>query len=258
MLLIPAIDLKDGRCVRLFKGDFNEETRYEHDPKELLRRYHALGAPWLHVVDLDGAKHGVMANRASVLALASERALKLQVGGGVRSAETIEDLLAHGVERVVVGSAAVEEPGSVIAWLKRFGAERVCLAFDVRLDSFAVPRVRTQGWRRNTPLDLWRAVRPFLEHGLKHVLCTDIERDGTLTGPNLDLYAQATALMPHLAWLASGGVRDAADLSALVATGVAATVTGKALLEGRIKPEEMKAFLPSASLPISTSATAPS
>jgi phosphoribosylformimino-5-aminoimidazole carboxamide ribotide isomerase len=258
MLLIPAIDLKDGRCVRLFQGNFNEETRYEPEPMELLRHYHALGAPWLHVVDLDGAKRGVMANRATVLALASERAVKLQVGGGVRSAETIEDLLAHGVERVVVGSTAVEEPRSAIAWLKRFGAERVCLAFDVGLDSFAVPRVRTRGWTKKTPLDLWRAVRPFLEHGLKHVLCTDIARDGTLTGPNLALYAQATAQMPQIAWIASGGVRGAADLSALVATGVTAAVAGKALLEGRIKTEEMKPFLPSASLPASTSATAPS
>lgn len=258
MLLIPAIDLIGGRCVRLFKGNFSEETRYEQGPKELLRHYHALGAPWLHVVDLDGAKHGVMANRATILALASSLPLKLQVGGGVRSAETVEDLLAHGVERVVVGSTAVDEPQSVIAWLKRFGGERVCLAFDVSLDSFAVPRVRTRGWTKRTPLDLWRALRPFLEHGLRHVLCTDIERDGTLTGPNLALYTQATAQLPKLAWQASGGVRDGDDLSALSATGVAATVCGRALLEARINLEELSAFLPSASLPVSTCATAQS
>jgi len=246
MLLIPAIDLKDGKCARLFKGDFNAQTRYDYEPKELLRRYSAFGAPWLHVVDLDGAKDGEMANRALILALASERALKLQVGGGVRSTEAIEDLLAHGVDRIVVGSTAIEAPRLVIAWLKRFGCERVCLAFDVLLDSFAVPRVRTRGWKRSTPLDLWRAVKPFLEHGLKHALCTDVERDGTLAGPNLDLYIQATAHLPQLAWQASGGVRDAADLSALAATGVAAASCGKALLEGRINPEELLAFLPSA------------
>jgi phosphoribosylformimino-5-aminoimidazole carboxamide ribotide isomerase len=121
MLLIPAIDLKDGKCARLFKGDFNAQTRYDYEPKELLRRYSAFGAPWLHVVDLDGAKDGEMANRALILALASERALKLQVGGGVRSTEAIEDLLAHGVDRIVVGSTAIEAPRLVIAWLKRFG-----------------------------------------------------------------------------------------------------------------------------------------
>jgi len=246
MLLIPAIDLKDGHCARLFKGDFNAQTHYDHEPKELLHRYSALGAPWLHVVDLDGAKDGEMGNRALILALASERALKLQVGGGVRSTEAIEDLLAHGVDRIVVGSTAIEAPRSVIAWLKRFGCERVCLAFDVLLDSFAVPRVRTRGWKRSTPLDLWRAVKPFLEYGLKHVLCTDVERDGTLAGPNLDLYTQATAHLPQLAWQASGGVRDAADLSALAATGVAAAICGKALLEGRINTKELQAFLPSA------------
>jgi len=234
MLLIPAIDLKDGHCVRLFKGDFNAETRYGQDPHALLRRYSALGAPWLHVVDLDGAQDGAMGNRARVLALASDRALKLQVGGGISSSEAIEDLLAQGVARVVIGSAAVEEPRAVIAWLKRFGPERVCLAFDVRLDCFAVPRVRTQGWKKSTPLDLWRAVKPFLAHGLKHVLCTDIERDGALTGPNIALYSQATAHLPHLAWQASGGVRDVADLTALAKTGVAAAISGKALLDGCI------------------------
>jgi phosphoribosylformimino-5-aminoimidazole carboxamide ribotide isomerase len=258
VLLIPAIDLRDGRCVRLFKGNFDEETHYEGDPEEVLRRYHALGAPWLHVVDLNGAKDGQMANRALILALASAGTLKVQVGGGVRSEESIEDLLSHGVDRVVVGSAAVEEPQSVIAWLKRFGGERVCLAFDVRLDAFAVPRVRTRGWTKSTPLDLWRAVKPFLAHGLKHVLCTDVERDGTLAGPNIALYTQAAAHLPQLAWQASGGVRDADDLSALAATGVAAAICGRALLEGRISLEELQAFLPSASLPVSTCATAPS
>jgi phosphoribosylformimino-5-aminoimidazole carboxamide ribotide isomerase len=258
MLLIPAIDLIDGRCVRLFKGDFKHERQYDHDPQELLRRYSNLGASWLHIVDLDGAKDGEMANRALILALASEHALKVQVGGGVRSREVIEDLLAHGVERVVVGSAAVEEPRSVIAWLKHFGCERLCLAFDVRLDAFAVPRVRTHGWAKSTPLDLWRAVKPFLAHGLKHVLCTDVERDGTLAGPNVALYTQATAHLPQLAWQASGGVRDADDVRALAATGVVAAICGRALLEGRINLEELQAFLPNASLPVSTCATAAS
>jgi phosphoribosylformimino-5-aminoimidazole carboxamide ribotide isomerase len=258
MLLIPSIDLTDGRCVRLRQGDFTAQTHYDEEPLALLRRYRTLGAPWLHIVDLDGAKDGAMVNRALVLTLASERALKLQVGGGIRSAEAIEELLAHGVARVVVGSAAVEDPRSVIAWLKRFGRERVCLAFDVRFDAFGMPRVRTHGWTKRTPLDLWRAIKPFLAHGLKHVLCTDIERDGTLAGPNLALYTQATGHLPHLAWQASGGVADATDLTALAAIGVAAAISGRALLDGRIKPEEFHAFLPSASSPVSTCATAPS
>src|SRR3981081_2356308 len=133
MLLIPAIDLRHGRCVRLLQGDFGAETRYEHEPHELLLRYRGLGASWLHIVDLDGAKEGVLANRSIIVALASQRAVRLQVGGGVRSAATIDDLLRHGVSRVVVGSAAVERPDEVIDWLVRYGLDSICLAFDVRL-----------------------------------------------------------------------------------------------------------------------------
>jgi phosphoribosylformimino-5-aminoimidazole carboxamide ribotide isomerase len=258
MLLIPAIDLKRGRCVRLRQGDFNAETRYDYEPLALLRHYRTLGAPWVHVVDLDSARDGVITNRALVFTLVAERTLKLQVGGGVRSAALVKELLTAGVDRVVVGSVAIEEPQAVIGWLERFGRERLCLAFDVRLDTAAVPRVHTRGWTRATAIDLWRAVEPFRVHGLKHILCTDIGRDGTLEGPNLPLYAEATRRFPEAAWQASGGVRDAADLAALAATGVAAAVSGRALLDGRIKPEELHAFLPSASLPVSTSAPTPS
>jgi phosphoribosylformimino-5-aminoimidazole carboxamide ribotide isomerase len=168
------------------------------------------------------------------------RTLKLQVGGGVRSEESIEDLLSHGVERVVVGSAAVEEPQSVIAWLKRFGGERVCLAFDVRLDAFAVPRVRTRGWTKSTPLDLWRAVKPFLAHGLKHVLCTDVERDGTLAGPNLALYAQAAA--PYRSWRGRlpAACATPAICQRLRPPGAAAAVRARPYLTGRINLRSYK------------------
>jgi phosphoribosylformimino-5-aminoimidazole carboxamide ribotide isomerase len=256
MLLIPAIDLRNGRCVRLFKGDFNAETRYEYEPQELLNRYRALGATWLHVVDLDGAKDGVLANRAVIVALAAQRDVRLQVGGGMRSAEAIEDLLSNGVSRVVVGSAAVERPDEVAEWIVRFGPDRVCLALDVMLDTSGEPRVRTRGWTEKTSMTLWPAIEPFLSVQLRHVLCTDIDRDGALTGPNLDLYRRALERFPKLAWQASGGVRDAADLAALARAGVAAAVSGKALLEQRITSEELRPFLPNASSPVSTSATA--
>lgn len=256
MLLIPAIDLRQGRCVRLHQGDFNAETRYEIAPQELLLRYRSLGALWLHVVDLDGAKDGTLANRSIVTALASQGSLNLQVGGGIRSREAIEDLLGNGVQRVVIGSAAVENPDEVVRWLTRFGAERICLAFDVRVDAAGEPRVRTRGWTRETQLSLWRALEPFSTQGLKHVLCTDIERDGALTGPNVGLYETAVRRFPQLAWQASGGVRDAADLTALTRTNVAAAVSGKALLEDRMTSEELRPFLPNASSPVSTYATA--
>jgi phosphoribosylformimino-5-aminoimidazole carboxamide ribotide isomerase len=256
MLLIPAIDLRNGRCVRLFQGDFGAETRYDHEPHELLLRYRDFGASWLHVVDLDGAKDGVLANRSVIVALASQKAVKLQVGGGVRSAAVIDDLLRNGVERVVVGSAAVERPDEVAGWFARFGAERICLALDIRIDSGGEPRVRTHGWKDGTAVSLWEAISRFPPGMVKHVLCTDIERDGAMTGPNLNLYRTALSRFPRLAWQASGGVRDAADLAALAGIGVAGAVSGKALLEERITPEELRPFLPDASSPASTSAKA--
>jgi phosphoribosylformimino-5-aminoimidazole carboxamide ribotide isomerase len=247
MLLIPAIDLRNGRCVRLFQGDFDAETRYELSPHELLLRYRSLGASWLHVVDLDGAKDGILSNRTIILALASQPAVSIQVGGGVRSAEVIDDLLRHGVDRVVIGSAAVERRDEVAGWFARFGAERLCLAFDVRLDDAGIPRLRTRGWKEASELSLWEAVDAYLPHGLCHVLCTDIARDGALTGPNVELYAEGVRRYPQLAWQASGGVRSAADLSALAKAGAAAAVSGKALLEERITSEELRPFLPNAS-----------
>jgi phosphoribosylformimino-5-aminoimidazole carboxamide ribotide isomerase len=255
MLLIPAIDLRGGRCVRLYQGDFGAETRYEYSPRELLAKYRALGASWVHVVDLDGARDGVLANRDVIVDLAAQRGLKLQVGGGIRSPDVIEDLISSGVERVVIGSAAVERPEEVIAWASRFGADRICLALDVRHDSQGAPQVRTRGWKSGTATSLWDALQIYPAAAVRHVLCTDIERDGALTGPNLHLYRDAVERFPRIAWQASGGVRDAADLAALARIGAAAAVSGKALLEERIKPEELRPFLPDASFPASTFAT---
>ncbi len=255
MLLIPAIDLRRGRTVRLFQGDFEAETQYELQPRELLLRYRDFGASWLHVVDLDGAKDGALSNRSIIVALASQSAVRLQVGGGIRSATTIDDLLQQGVGRVVIGSTAVERPEEVNEWLLRYGPERICLAFDIRLDEGGIPRVRTRGWTEGTALSLWDAIARFPSDRLKHVLCTDIERDGALTGPNIELYREGVSRFPYLLWQASGGVRDASDLAALAKTGVAGAVSGKALLEERITSEELRPFLQDASSPASMSAT---
>lgn len=243
MLLIPSIDLRGGRCVRLLRGDFAAETRYDLEPHELLGRYRSLGATWLHIVDLDGARDGQLANRALLLTLASQKAVNLQVGGGVRSLAVVDDLLRNGVDRVVVGSAAVEEPAAVAQWISQFGPERVCLAFDVRADAGGTPLVQTRGWTRATTLSLWDAVEGFLAVGLKHVLCTDVDRDGALAGPSVELYREAVRRFPAVQWQASGGVRDAADLAALRAIGVAAAISGKALLEERISAADLRPYL---------------
>jgi phosphoribosylformimino-5-aminoimidazole carboxamide ribotide isomerase len=245
MLLIPAIDLRGGRCVRLCRGEFAAETAYELRPLDLLRRYRDAGACWLHLVDLDGARDGRGANRAIIAELAAhagQGGIALQVGGGVRSLQVAQELLQLGVARVVIGSAAVSAPDEVRAWLAELGAERVCLAFDVRHDAAGNPLLRTHGWQQATAWSLWQAVERFLAAGLRHVLCTDIERDGTLDGPNLGLYQQAAARFPRLRWQASGGVGGAADLRALAAAGAAAAVVGKALLEQRLSLPELQPF----------------
>lgn len=246
MLLIPSIDLRAGQCVRLHRGDFDAETRYEASAGALLARYASFGASWLHVVDLDGARDGTLANRAIVLALAAEHRLRLQVGGGVRSQAVVEDLLHNGVARVVVGSAAVEQPGEVRRWLRHYGPDRICLALDVRDANSAHPRIQTRGWARGSGTSLWEAVRDYQTAGLAHVLCTDVECDGTLGGPNLSLYAEACRRFPDIAWQASGGVRDVADLAALARLGVGAAVSGRALLENRFTAAELQPYFPAA------------
>jgi len=230
MRLIPAIDLKAGRCVRLLQGDFANETRYDADPGSLLAKYRAWGADWLHVVDLDGAKDGSLGNRTLIAQLAAQQAVKLQVGGGLRDIAAVTQMLDLGAARVVIGSAAVTRAGDVRHWLDQVGPEHMTVALDVRLDAGGVPRVATHGWQRQSDLSLWSALDDFAGSQLTHVLCTDVGRDGALSGPNLELYREAARRHPHIQWQASGGIRDARDLHALSAAGAAAAISGKALL----------------------------
>ena len=247
MLLIPAIDLRGGQCVRLLQGRFDAETVYASDPLEVLEKYLAFGARRIHVVDLDGARDGSQGNRAAIRRIV-ERAGRdaVQAGGGVRSRQVADELLDLGVARVVVGSVAVTQPDEVASWLREFGPERIVLAFDVRLDDGGTPRLATHGWERQTGTSLWDAVERFLPAGLLHVLCTDVARDGALTGPNVELYRQCARRFPNVAWQASGGVSEAADLHALAGTGAASVISGRALLEGRLSAEELTPFLPAA------------
>lgn len=246
MQLIPSIDLRGGRTVRLLRGDFDQETRYEEAPLEVARRFHAFGARILHVVDLDGARGQGEDNRAIVHELAAKSGLELQVGGGVRTAEAIGDLLEHGVTRVVIGSLAVEQPARVREWLERWGTERIVLALDVRLDDSDTPFVQTRGWTAATATSLWAALEPYADLGAVQVLCTDIGRDGAMLGPNVELYAAAVQRFPAVLWQASGGVRSAADLHALAALGMSGAISGKALVEDRIPHQELLPFLPNA------------
>ncbi len=244
MELIPAIDIRDGRCVRLLKGDFGQETRYEADPVALARNYLAQGARWLHVVDLDGAADGHPANLPLIRRMA-DAGLRVQLGGGIRNEASLKETLAI-ADRVVIGSLAVTEPDTVSAWLASHGPERITLALDVEIADDGTAYVKTHGWTRASTLSLDEAIRRYSNLGLRHVLCTDIDRDGAMAGPNCDLYRQIATAWPDIAVQASGGVRNAADLAALAATGAAAAISGKALLDGRMTTEEIQPYLPNA------------
>jgi phosphoribosylformimino-5-aminoimidazole carboxamide ribotide isomerase len=247
MRLIPAIDLRGGRCVRLLQGRFDAETVYGNDPGQILQRYRDLGARYVHVVDLDGARDGSQGNHAAIATLAAAYPdVRLQVGGGIRSRAVAAAMLGLGVQRVVVGSVAVTKPAEVQSWLREYGPDRIVLAFDVRLDAAGVPLLTTHGWESQTGTCLWDLLDQYLPQGARHVLCTDVARDGALSGPNLELYSAAVRRYPTLQWQASGGVSSGADLYALAATGAAAVISGRALLENRIPPGELAPFLPSA------------
>ena len=242
--LIPAIDIRHGRCVRLLKGDFDQETRYDVDPVERVDWYRSLGAAHVHIVDLDGAKEGSPRNQELIAAMA-EKGTHVQLGGGIRDDASLERALAI-ADRAVIGSLAVTQPETVRQWLKTFGGERIVLAFDVKIDADATAWLTTHGWTQTSTVSLDQAIEDYRAAGLVHVLCTDVARDGAMAGPNVELYARCAARWPDVRFQASGGVRDAADLEALANAGAAAAISGKALLDGRLSEQEIQRFLPDA------------
>lgn len=232
MILYPAIDLRLGRVVRLTEGSFESETAYRDDPETVAREFAAAGATWLHLVDLDGAKDPAQRQTELVERVIRASGLKVQAGGGIRDQSQVEALLAAGVERVIIGSLAVKDPELIGIWLEKFGPERVILALDVRIQSGTdVPQVAIAGWRADSGLPLAEVINGFLKRGLKHLLCTDISRDGKLTGPNFELYAGLRRDFPGLEVQASGGVSSLEDLRRLRDEGAVGAIIGRALYE---------------------------
>ena len=234
MILIPAIDLLDGRCVRLRQGDFSQVQYYDDAPLEIANRYASAGAEWLHVVDLAASRDGADADNTALFNLLGVTTQRTQTGGGVRDTEDIEARLEAGADRVVVGSIAAEQPELFLEWLERFGPDGLVAALDVRLDGDGTPRVRSHGWTRESALTLWQLLDLFANGSLKHLLCTDIGRDGVMSGPNVPLYREIAQRYPTLQVQASGGVRDTDDLRTLSASGATAAISGKALLDGAL------------------------
>ena len=204
-MIIPAIDLQGGQVVRLKQGDFSQKTVFNFDPISRILQAANQGAQMAHIVDLDGAKNPAKRQRAAIGRIVKASPIPIQTGGGIRSASDVKNLLDSGVERVVIGSVAVKEPELVRGWMRRFGSEHITLAFDVRIiDSIAY--VATHGWLQTSDLKLETAISRYLSSGLKHVLVTDISKDGMMKGANNHLYAKLAAQFPQLDIIASGGI----------------------------------------------------
>ena len=243
-ILYPAIDVREGRIVRLRQGDYAQETRYEGAPLAVAQGYAAQGARWLHLVDLDAARLGGYTLRGLLGELKATTPLRVQTGGGVRSEGDVQVLLDAGADRVVVGSLAVENPARVRGWLERFGGERITIAMDARRGDDGRWHLPSRGWTVDSGLALEELLVAYADSGLRHLLCTDIQRDGTLAGPNTALYETILGLVPGVQLQASGGVRDLGDVLAARDAGCGGVVLGKALLEGRFELDAAIAGVP--------------
>ncbi len=235
-MIIPAIDLLNRKIVRLFQGDYSKTRFYDLSLLELAQSYTDAGADIVHMIDLEGARNAEKRQLDLVKQVTTETQVKLQVGGGIRSEGDVEDLLEAGVERVIIGSLAIEEPGKVASWLTRFGQDHIVLALDVSIDDQGNKWLPTTGWLKSSGRSLENTLESY--PAVKHVLCTDISRDGTLKGSNTSLYADLVKAYPEIEWQASGGIGSLADIQHVVPTGVSGIIVGRALLDGKFKLEE--------------------
>ncbi|MDX1518203.1 MAG: 1-(5-phosphoribosyl)-5-[(5-phosphoribosylamino)methylideneamino]imidazole-4-carboxamide isomerase [Woeseiaceae bacterium] len=246
MRIIPAIDIKGGKCVRLLQGRFDRVTQYSDDPAAVAQQFAALDVRDLHVVDLDGARTGQQSNVDAIRRIAAVTSFDIQLGGGLRDRSALEHWYDAGVSRAVVGSLAVRNAAVVRDWLAEFGSDRIVLALDVAIGDEDIPLLATEGWTRTSNTTLWECLDGYTSAGVKHVLCTDISRDGALAGPNVPLYTEILRRYPELQLQASGGIRDVADLRALDAHGIPAAISGRAMLDGAITADEVASFRRSA------------
>ena len=240
-MIIPAIDLINGQTVRLFQGDYGQQTNYQQTPFEIKQSYAAQGTQWLHLVDLDGAKDATKRQTAflrELIAHPTDKPISIQVGGGVRSEADVETLLGLGADRVVIGSLAIKEPELVASWIAKYGNEKIVLALDINIDDDGNKWLPTHGWIEKSDVTLEALLDKYQSVQVKHVLCTDISKDGTLTGSNVELYKELVQNYPQIEWQASGGIGSLDDIKALVPSKVAGVILGKALLEGKFTLEE--------------------
>ena len=231
--LIPAIDIINGQCVRLTKGDYDQKTVYGK-PLDMALAFERIGYKRLHVVDLDGAKSKHIVNDAVLKAITTETSLTVDFGGGIKTDEDLEKAFEAGASMVTIGSIAVTKPDLFMGWLEKYGAERMILGADVRHGKISI-----NGWKEDSAEDLLPFLRKYIDAGVRNVLCTEISKDGTLSGPAIDLYQSVMDAYPELHLIASGGVSSIDDIKALDAAGIPAVVFGKAIYEGKINLDEL-------------------
>lgn len=237
MRIIPAIDLIDGKCVRLTQGDYAQKKIYNENPAEVAKSFEDAGLKYLHLVDLDGAKAGKVINWKVVEAISSATNLIIDFGGGIKTKEEVKQLFDSGVKQVNIGSLAVKNPATVHQWIEEFGADKIILSADVKNELIAI-----SGWQENSNLTITEFIDSYQRKGLHYVTCTDIAVDGMLTGPNVALYEKLLTAFPDIKLIASGGVSSTKDLDALQRIAVDGVIIGKAIYEGRIELNQLSKY----------------
>jgi phosphoribosylformimino-5-aminoimidazole carboxamide ribotide isomerase len=232
--LIPAIDIIDGQCVRLTKGDYNQKKVYNDDPLTVAKEFEKIGFKRLHMVDLDGARSKHIVNDEILRRVTAETSLIVDFGGGIKSEEDIVKAFESGASMITVGSIAVTQPELFIQWMEKYGPEKMILGADVRNGMISI-----NGWKKDSQISLLPFLKQYVEAGVKNVLCTEISKDGTLQGPAVTLYKEIMSAYPKLHLIASGGVSRKEDIDELESEGIPAVVFGKAIYEGRINLKEL-------------------
>lgn len=238
MRIIPAIDLIDGKCVRLVKGDYDQKTIYHDDPVDMAKKFEDHGVKYLHLVDLDGAKAGRIVNHRVLDAIAGQTSLTIDFGGGIRAKEDVDTVFDYGGDQAVIGSLAFREP--VLFWeiMEEWGSEKIVLGADARNGKIAVG-----GWTEDTGIDLDDVMKEYEERGVKYFLCTDIDKDGMMEGPSFELYKKLLKNHPDIALIASGGIRHWQDVEEVEKLGCESVIIGKAIYENKITLKEIENHL---------------
>jgi cyclase len=237
MEIIPAMDIIDGRCVRLIQGDYAQKTIYNENPLEVAKQFEDAGLSRLHLVDLDGAKASHIVNHKTLKAITSQTKLKVDFGGGIKSDEDITIAFDSGAQQITAGSVAVKSRETVIAWLEKYGSERIILGADVKGEMIAL-----NGWQEKSSINLFSFLNDYVAHGIQYVICTDISKDGMLQGSSVELYKKILEEFPSLKLIASGGVSDLNELQVLSDAGLHGAIIGKAIYENRISLKQLSNF----------------